>query len=103
MRLLSLYFVFIIMVLCPRCRKDLPGTDARGLSIHQAGPSCKKKSGGLANVLKQKALLRKPKKVQILGLLPDSTSTSHPRMTNSEAESNVRPGSIPHFYVQSPN
>ena len=79
------------MVLCPRCRKDLPGTDARGLSIHQAGPSCKKKSGGFANALKKKALLLKPKKVQAPGLLPDLRS--YPRTASPAAESNVRPGS----------
>jgi hypothetical protein len=70
MRQLFLWLIFFLMVLCPLCRKNLPGTDRRGLAVHQSGTSCRKKKGGLANILKKKAKLQQPKTTQVPEVLP---------------------------------
>ena len=95
MRLCELFCVFILMVLCPRCRKSLPGTDTRGLAVHQAGPSCKKKSGSLGDSLKRQAVLKSTKKIgnsALSKVVPDiqnETTNSVGTLDNTNPETEV--------------
>ena len=83
------------MVPCPICRKNLPGTDKQGLTVHQAGPSCKKKSGSLADSLKRQAVLKSTKKIgnsALSKVVPDiqnETTNSLGTLDNANPETKV--------------